>query len=121
MPTWNDSNRILRPVAPPRVLDGVYTDDQHRRILDVIKTNGPWPTITAHHFDTVEELMATSNGGVTESAGLTLDDIATGHFRGILGEGSISLFPELEDCYYSSRFLRAGPRATGARSTRGRR
>ncbi len=52
-------NRILRPVAPPKVLDGVYTDDQHARILDVIKRHGPWPTITAHHFDTVEELIAT--------------------------------------------------------------
>ena len=56
-------NEILRPVSPPRVLDGVYSDDQHERIVDVIKRDGPWQTITAHHFDTVEELMATSNGG----------------------------------------------------------
>jgi hypothetical protein len=98
-------NQILRPVAPPRVLDGVYTDDQHARILDVVKGNGPWPTITAHHFDTVEELMATSNGGMPENLDLTLDDIATAHFRGILGKDSISFFPELDDCYYSGRFL----------------
>ena len=25
-------SEILRPVAPPRVLEGVYTDDQHQRI-----------------------------------------------------------------------------------------
>ena len=56
-------NQILRPVTRPRVLEGVYTDDQYERITRLIKDNGPWPTITAHHFDTVEELMATSNGG----------------------------------------------------------
>ena len=98
-------NQILRPVAPPVVLDGVYTDDQYERILGVIKGKGPWPTITAHHFDTIEELMATSNGGMPENLELTLDDIATGHFRGILGKDSIPFHPELEDCFYSSRFL----------------
>jgi hypothetical protein len=99
-------NQILRPVAPPRVLHGVYSDDQYRRILDVIKRHGPWPTITAHHFETVEELIATSNGGVPDNLDLTLDDVSTAHFRGILGEGSIAFFPELEDCYYNSGFLR---------------
>ena len=99
-------NEILRPVAPPRVLQGVYSDDQYERIVVVIKSHGPWPTITAHHFDTVEELLATSNsGGSAASSGLTLDDVATGHFRGILGEGSVALYPELEDCYYNSHFL----------------
>ena len=28
------SNDVLRPVAPPRVLEGVYTDDQYERILE---------------------------------------------------------------------------------------
>src|SRR5215218_10299871 len=98
-------NEILRPVAPPRVLDGVYSDDQHARLLDVVKRHGPWPTITAHHFDTVEELMATSNGGMPEDLELTLDDIATGHFRGYLAKGSIPFYPEITDCFYNHRFL----------------
>lgn len=101
-----DPSAVLRPVAPPREVHGVYTDDQYERILGVIESNGPWPTITAHHFDTVEELVATSNGGVPENLELTLDDIATAHFRGIFGEGSICFFPELEEAYYNSRFLR---------------
>ena len=54
-------SQILRPVAPPRVLEGVYTDVQHERMLDVIKRKGPWRTIMAQHFDTIDELMATSN------------------------------------------------------------
>jgi hypothetical protein len=65
---------VLRPVAPPRVVEGVYTDDQHARILQVVKAHGPWPTITAHHFDTIEELVATSTGVVPDGLSLTLDD-----------------------------------------------
>ena len=49
---------------------------------------------------------------------LTLDDLATAHFRGILGEGSIALYPELEDCYYNSGFLQMVRDYWGARSAR---
>ena len=100
-------NELLRPVAPPRVLDGVYTDEQHERILGVIKGHGPWPTITAHHFNTVEELVATTSGPMRENEGerLTLDDIATAHFRGYLAQHSVVFYPELHDCYYNSHFL----------------
>lgn len=98
-------SEILRPVSPPRVLEGLYTDDQHHRMLEVIKRDGPWPTITAHHFATVEELVATSTGVVPEGLDLTLDDIATGHFRGFFAENGVSYHPELEDCFYNSRFL----------------
>ena len=41
--------------------------------------------------------MATSNGGATTGErNLTLDDLATAHFRGILGENSISYFQEID-------------------------
>ena len=97
----------LRPVAPPKVIEDVYTEDQYERILDLVKSNGPWPTITAHHFDTVEELIATSSGPMPEGQkiDLTLDDIATGHFRGYFGKGSTCYYPEIEDCFYNEKFL----------------
>jgi hypothetical protein len=100
-------NETLRPVAPPRVIEGVYTPDQHARIMQVIRSRGPWPTITAHHFQTVEELVATSSGPMRDGEGpkLTLDDIATGHFRGFLAKGSVCFHPELHDCFYNARFL----------------
>jgi hypothetical protein len=98
-------NDVLRPVTPPLVVDGVYADEQYERLLGLVKSRGPWPTIMAHHFNTVDELMATSNGGAADTAGLTLDDVATANFRGILGKGSACLFPEIEDCYYNSAFL----------------
>jgi hypothetical protein len=101
-------NAILRPVAPPRVLHGVYSDEQHERMLEVIRRHGPWPTITAHHFDTVEELVATTSGPMRDGEGgakLTLDDIATGHFRGYFAKNSVCFHPELDDCFYNSAFL----------------
>jgi hypothetical protein len=100
-------NELLRPVAPPRVLDSVYREDQHERMLDVIRRGGPWPTITAHHFDTVEELVATTSGPMRDGEGpsLTLDDIATAHFRGYFAQSSVSLYPELDDCFFNSAFL----------------
>jgi len=93
-----------RPVAPPRIVEGVYTDNQLARIWGVLRERGPWPTITAHHFDTVEELIATSTGVVPEGLALTLDDIATAHFRGFLAENSVAYHDELFDCFYNPRF-----------------
>lgn len=99
-------NDILRPVTPPRVLEGLYTDDQHARILDVLKRRGPWQTIIAQTFDSIEELVATSSGPDNDRVlDLTLDDVAGAHFRGFLAENSTALYPELEDCFYNSRFL----------------
>lgn len=94
----------LRPVAPPRVVEGVYSEDQVDRIWGVLRDHGPWPTITAHHFDTVEELIATSTGVVPEGLDLTLDDVATAHFRGYLAEASTVYFDALFDCFYNPRF-----------------
>ena len=53
----------------------------------------------------MEELVATSTGVVPEGLDLTLDDLATGHFRGYLAKGSTCLYPELEDCFYNRPFL----------------
>jgi len=107
--------RVLTPAAPPRVLEHVYTDDQYRRLLEVTKQHGPWPTITAHHFDSVDELVATSSGSVPKDHGLTLDDIATAHFRGFYGQNSVCFYPELEDCFYNHTFIEAAKSYWGAR------
>jgi hypothetical protein len=102
--THENLGDILRPAASPRELEGVYTEDQHERMLDVVKRNGPWPTITAHHFDTVEELIATSTGVVPERVDMTLDDVATAHFRGFFSENSVLFYEELHDCFYNQEF-----------------
>jgi hypothetical protein len=98
-------NVALRPAAPPRVLEGVYSEDQYERILDVVKQNGPWPTIQSIHFKTVDELIATVSGVVPPNHGLTLDDIAGPQFRGFFGQNSVCYYPELSDCFYNEPFL----------------
>jgi hypothetical protein len=97
--------QTLRPIAPPRVVEGLYSDDQYERLLGVVKRHGPWPTVAAHHFRSVDELIATSSGVVPKDHGLTLDSIASANFRGFLAENSCCYYPELHDVFYNSRFL----------------
>jgi len=95
----------LTPVHPPQVLDDVYTDDEHERLLGVVQEHGPWKTIQAHHFQSVDELIATTSGTVPKDHGLTLDAIATAQFRGFYGQNSVCFYPEVEDIFYSRRLL----------------
>jgi hypothetical protein len=110
--------QILRPVSPPQVLEGVYSDDQYERMLNVIRREGPWPTITSIHFETVEELVATTTGVVPEGFKMTLDDVASPRFRGFFGQNSVAYYPELEDCFYNSEFLRLARKYWGAQYAR---
>ena len=68
MATSAPPNKILTPVAPPRILESVYRDDEYDRMLDVIKRDGPWGTIISHHFETVDELIATISGVIATAA-----------------------------------------------------
>ena len=65
-------------------------------------TGGPWPTIASHHFESVDELIATVTGVVPKDHGLTLDDIASPQFRGFFGQNSVCFHPELNDCFYNA-------------------
>jgi hypothetical protein len=97
--------RALTPISPPQVLDDVYRDDEYQRLLGVVQQHGPWPTIQAHHFQSVDELIATTSGVVPKDHGLTLDSIATAQFRGFYGQNSVCFYPEIEDIFYSGRLL----------------
>lgn len=96
----------FRPVAPPRLIESAYSEDQHRRLLQVVRDNGPWPLIMAENFSSPEEVIATTSGVIPEGVELTWDMIGLNPvFRGYLARGGTCFFPELEDCYYNSRFL----------------
>ena len=96
----------FRPVAPPRLIEEAYSEDQHRRLLQVVRDNGPWPLILAENFSSPEEVIATTSGEVPEGVELTWDMIGLNPvFRGYLARGGVCFYPELEDCYYNSRFL----------------
>lgn len=96
----------FRPVAQPRIIENAYSEDQHRRLLDVVRNHGPWPLILAHHFKTPEEVLATG-GSLTLPEGFkpTWDMVLSPVFRGYLAHQGVCLFREIEDCYYNSHFL----------------
>ena len=96
---------ILRPVSPPRELGNVYTPDQLERLLGVVRTQGPWKSILAQHFASVEELIATLSGSMPEGVEATLDMFLTPTFRGFYANYSTALYPEIFDCFYNETFL----------------
>jgi len=96
---------LLQPVAPPRQLDALYTEEQKRRMLDVIHDKGDWKLIIAQHFPTAESLIATFAGGFPEGFEPTLDMFLTPTFRGFFANYSATLYPELHDLFYNERFL----------------
>src|SRR4029078_1266434 len=96
---------VLRPVAPPREIDNVYTADQKRPLLEVVRTGGPWRLIIAQHFASAEELMATMSGMFPEGFEPTLDLFLTPTFRGYLANYGTVLYPELHDVFYNESFV----------------
>jgi len=96
---------LFRPVASPRIIEGAYTPDQHARMLDVVRRNGPWSLILAQHFKSPEEVIATTSGAVPEGFTPTWDMFLSPVFRGYLGKASTALYPEIEDCFLNTKFL----------------
>lgn len=93
------------PHAPPSLFDGPYTDDQYRLVIEVVRREGPWKTIIAQHFASVEELIATMSGAMPEGVEPSLDAFVTPTFRGYLAKDSVCLYPELDDVFYNSDFM----------------
>lgn len=95
----------LRPVSEPRLLHDIYAVDQHRRLVEVVRREGPWKLILAQHFSSAEEVVATLSGSMPEGVTPTFDMFLTTHFRGYLAEHGTCFYPELEDCFYNGKFL----------------
>ena len=106
---------ILRPAAPPVVLDNVYTSDQAQRLLDVVHREGPWKLIIAQHFASAEELVATMSGGFPEGFEPSLDMFLTPTFRGFYANYSTLFYPEIHDCFYNEAFLAHAKNYWGAK------
>ena len=95
----------LKPISEPVILDNVYTPDQHRRLLEVARREGPWSLILAQHFKTPEEVIATMSGKLPEGVTPTMDMFLTPCFRGHFAEGGVCLFEGIEDTFYNTQFL----------------
>lgn len=101
-PVYSD---ILRPASLPRELANIFTEDQRERLLNVVRSEGPWKLIIAQHFASVEELIATMSGAMPEGVEPSLDMFLTPTFRGFYANYSAALFPEIHDCFYNAQFL----------------
>ena len=97
--------KVLRPAAPPRELDNIYSEDQLQRLLEVVRTSGPHKLIIAQHFASAEELVATLSGSFPEGVTPTLDMFLTPTFRNFYANYGTCLFPEISDCFYNQKFI----------------
>jgi hypothetical protein len=100
-----DIEATFRPKAAPQVIEDAYSEDQYRRLLGVVRERGPWTLILSQHFKSPEEVIATTSGVAPEGFTPTWDMFLSPVFRGNLGEGGASLYPEIDDCYYNPKFL----------------
>ncbi|AZI34937.1 hypothetical protein NT2_02_05650 [Caenibius tardaugens NBRC 16725] len=96
---------IFRPVSPPQIIEGAFTEDQHRRMLQIVRDKGPWSLILAQHFKSPDEVVATTSGSVPEGFTPTWDMFLSPVFRGYFAQASTALYPEIEDCFFNSKFL----------------
>jgi hypothetical protein len=101
----SNQGSVFRPVAEPQIIENAFTSDQHARLLDIVRTKGPWSLILAQHFKSPEEVIATTSGMIPEGFTPTWDMFLTPVFRGPLAQASTALYPEIEDCFFNQHFL----------------
>ena len=94
----------MTPVAPPSVVPNFYTPEEIATIMSVIRDNGPWRLILAHHFASTEEYLAVS-GGKDRDPNAQLSDFVAPVFRGFLAKDGVVFYPELNDLYFGRKHL----------------
>ena len=93
------------PVAPPVIIDDLFTEDQHRRMLDVARREGPWDLILSQYFSSPEEVIATTTGVAAEGFTPSWDMFMNPVFRGYFARDGVNYYPELDDCFFNPKFL----------------
>ncbi|WP_416464446.1 hypothetical protein [Sphingomonas sp. VDB2] len=83
----------FRPVTPPQVIEGAYSDDRHLRMFKVVRENGPWPLILAQHFKSPEEVIATTSGTMPEGFERSWDMFLPPVFSGYFAQGHTAVYP----------------------------
>jgi hypothetical protein len=99
--------RDMRPVAPPRLIENVYSPAQHAALMDVLRDRGPWPMITKGRFRNIEQVAASTSGRIDPS--ISLENFITPQFRGWFASHGTSYYTELDDIFFDPR-LRAHAR-----------
>lgn len=109
-----DSHAFI-PVAPPRLIQDVYSETELERLLGVLHTAGPWPLIAGLYFKSVDELLAVSGRAPDAKGDARLEDFLTPAFRGILGNNGLCYHDELHEIFYSRKLLDPVKQMHGAR------
>lgn len=100
----NSDPRFIRPVAEPQIFENAFTPEQHGRMLDYVRREGPWSLILAQTFKSPEEVIATNSGSLG-NVKPTWDMFLSPVFRGYFAKGYTTLHPDLDDCFYNPKFL----------------
>ncbi len=94
----------MTPITSPTVVNDVYTQDEIDTLFGIVRRNGPWSLILAHHFSSTEEYLAIS-GGKDRNSNATLADFTAPTFRGYLAQEGVALQDEAHEIYFSRKLL----------------
>ena len=97
---------LVRPIAPPMIVDDIYTAEYYRQLVDVARGRGPWE-LTVRQFYTSLKDMDDSTAD-KKAADQKSDDPILPYFTGYLARGGVCLYPEMEECFFNKRFLDLG-------------
>jgi hypothetical protein len=99
------THSFLKPVAEPQIIERAFSEDQRTRLFDVLRRKGPWATILTQEFTSPAEVIATTSGIPPVGFEPTWDMFLSPVFRATLGRGHAAMYPEMEDCFYNTKFL----------------
>ena len=99
---------LIRPIAPPMIIEDIYTEDQYRDILALARSKGPWEQTLSQFYSSPEGIADTTVGKELEGAKPTWEDFLLPYFTGYLAKGGVCLYPEIEHCFLNKKFLDLG-------------
>lgn len=79
------NNLSFRPVAKPQIIENAFTEDQRRRLFNVLRQEGPWTLILAQEFTSPEQVIAATSGSLPEGVEAMWDMFLSPVFRATLG------------------------------------
>ncbi len=109
------AQRAFTPVAPPRLVNEMYTSNELARLFGVLEDRGPWTSIAAQTFSSAEEFLAVAGAGTASGPRPQLRDLITPTFRGYFAQQAVALHEEIQDVFYSSRLLELVKQMFGAK------
>ncbi|MGW9131905.1 hypothetical protein [Streptomyces sp. NPDC055681] len=104
----------MTPVASPEVIQDFYTPEEINTLFGIVRRNGPWQLVLAHHFASTEEYLAVS-GAKNRRPDTKLSDFTAPVFRGYFAKEGVALHDEIHDIYFSRKLLEPVLKMHGAR------